>query len=45
LDTRSWDGRAGIYDVKETFGVDGIAVTKEKYRTHPIQIFVIPELV
>ncbi len=44
LDTGSWEGRAGIYNVKETFGVDGIVVTKEKYRTHPIQIFVAPEL-
>lgn len=45
LDTGSWDGRVGIYHVKETFGVDGIVVTKEKYRTHPIQIFVLPKLV
>jgi type I restriction-modification system DNA methylase subunit len=44
LDTGGWDGRAGIYNVKETFGVDGIVVTKEKYRTHPIQIFIAPEL-
>jgi len=44
LDTGGWDGRAGIYNVKETFGVDGIVVTKEKYRTHPIQIFITPEL-
>ncbi len=44
LDTGGWDGRAGIYNVKETFGVNGIVVTKEKYRTHPIQIFITPEL-
>jgi hypothetical protein len=44
LDTGGWDGRAGIYNVRETFGVDGIVVTKEKYRTHPIQIFINPEL-
>jgi type I restriction-modification system DNA methylase subunit len=44
LDTGSWEGRAGVYNVKETFGVDGIIVTKEKYRTHPIQIFITPEL-
>jgi type I restriction-modification system DNA methylase subunit len=44
LDTGGWDGRAGIYNVRETFGVDGIVVTKEKYRTHPIQIFITPEL-
>lgn len=44
LDTGSWSGRAGIYDIRKTFGVDGIVVTKEKYRTHPIQIFFFPEL-
>jgi len=44
LDTGGWDGRVGIYNIKETFGVDGIVVTKEKYRTHPIQIFITPEL-
>jgi type I restriction-modification system DNA methylase subunit len=44
LDTGRWDGRAGIYNVKEAFGVDGIVVSKEKYRTHPIQIFITPEL-
>ncbi len=44
LDTGSWNGRAGIYNVQEIFGVDGILVTKEKYRTHPIQIFITPQL-
>ncbi len=44
LDTGSWEGRVGIYNVKEIFGVDGIVVSKEKYRTHPIQIFITPEL-
>ncbi len=44
LDTGSWGGRLGIYNAKESFGVDGIVVTKEKYRTHPIQIFIRPEL-
>jgi len=44
LDTGSWEGRVGIYNAKEIFGVDGIVVTKEKYRTHPIQIFIEPEL-
>jgi hypothetical protein len=44
LDTGSWEGRVGIYDVREIFRVDGIVVTKEKYRTHPIQIFLTPEL-
>jgi len=44
LDTGGWDGRVGIYNIKEIFNVDGILVTKEKYRTHPIQIFITPEL-
>lgn len=44
LDTGSWEGRVGIYNIRETFGVDGIVVTKEKYRTHPIQIFITPML-
>lgn len=44
LDTGSWGGRAGIYNIQEVFGVDGILVTKEKYRTHPIQIFITPDL-
>jgi type I restriction-modification system DNA methylase subunit len=44
LDTGKWEGRVGIYNIKEVFGVDGILVTKEKYRTHPIQIFITPTL-
>ncbi len=44
LDTGSWEGRVGIYNIKEVFGVDGIVVTKERYRTHPIQIFIEPEI-
>jgi len=44
IDTGSWEGRAGIYNIQEVFGVDGILVTKEKYRTHPIQIFITPGL-
>jgi len=39
VDTGSWDGRAGLYSIKETFDVDGIIVTKNTYRTNPIQIF------
>ncbi|MBC7328652.1 hypothetical protein H5T87_11175 [bacterium] len=44
LDTGGWEGRAGVYNVKEIFKVDGIVVTKAKYRTHPIQIFLTPTL-
>jgi hypothetical protein len=36
------DGRAGLYEVKEVFNVDGIFVSKSKHRTHPIQIFFEP---
>ncbi len=44
LDTGSLNGRAGLYKIKDVFGVDGILVTKAKYRTHPIQIFIEPPL-
>ena len=30
--------------IKEAFGVDGILVSKDKYRTHPIQVFFEPNL-
>jgi len=44
VDTGSIDGRAGLGIVKEYFGVDGIYVSENTYRTHPIQIFLNPEL-
>ena len=44
LDTGRWEGRVGIYSVKEAFNVNGIVVTREKYRTHPIQIFLNPKI-
>jgi hypothetical protein len=44
VDTGSIDGRAGLGIVKEHFGVDGIFVSGNTYRTHPIQIFLEPEL-
>ena len=44
VDTGSIDGRAGLGIVKEHFGVDGIFVSGNTYRTHPIQIFLNPEL-
>lgn len=44
LDTGGWEGRAGIYNVQEIFGLEGIVVTREKYRTHPVQIFLTPFL-
>ncbi|MEM2637590.1 MAG: N-6 DNA methylase [Candidatus Korarchaeota archaeon] len=44
LDTGKMNGRVGLYPIRETFGVDGIFVSKFTYRTHPIQIFLIPPL-
>lgn len=44
VDTGNLNGRAGLYKIKEIFGVDGILVTKARYRTHPIQIFIEPQL-
>ena len=44
VDTGSVDGRAGLGIIKEHFGVDGIYVSGNTYRTHPIQIFLEPEL-
>jgi len=44
LDTGRQEGRAGLYVVKDVYGVDGILVSKEKYRTHPIQLFFSPSI-
>lgn len=44
VDTGTMNGRAGLYLIKEVFDVDGILVTKAKYRTHPIQGFITPSL-
>ncbi|MCD6104409.1 MAG: SAM-dependent DNA methyltransferase [Thermosipho sp. (in: Bacteria)] len=44
IDTGNMDGRAGLYKIKDVFEVDGILVSKAKYRTHPIQIFIDPPL-
>ena len=44
VDTGAIDGRAGLGIVKEHFGVNGIYVSGNTYRTHPIQIFLNPEL-
>ena len=44
VDTGSIDGRAGLGIIKEYFGVNGIFVPENTYRTHPIQIFLNPEL-
>ncbi len=44
IDTGRFEGRAGLYLINEVFGVDGILVSKSRYRTHPIQIFFTPQL-
>ncbi|NVM17843.1 MAG: Eco57I restriction-modification methylase domain-containing protein [Candidatus Lokiarchaeota archaeon] len=44
VDTGTIDGRAGLGIIKEYFGVEGIFVSGNTYRTHPIQIFLEPEL-
>jgi len=44
VDTGSVDGRAGLGIIKEHYGVNGIFVSGNTYRTHPIQIFLNPEL-
>lgn len=42
LDSGKKEGRAGVYTIHD-LGVDGI-ITDKPYRTHPIQIFIQPEL-
>jgi len=44
LDTGNIYGRVGLYKIRDAFGVDGILVSKAKFRTHPIQIFIEPLL-
>ncbi|MCS7123056.1 MAG: N-6 DNA methylase [Candidatus Aenigmarchaeota archaeon] len=44
LDTGGVQGRVGLYSITEVFEADGIVVTKEKHRTHPIQVFIEPPL-
>jgi len=44
LDSGTEKGRAGMYIIKEIFGVDGLLVSKTPYRTHPIQLFFYPFL-
>ena len=44
VDTGSHDGRVGLGIIKETFNVQGIYVSTNTYRTHPIQIFFMPEI-
>ncbi|MFX0106119.1 MAG: SAM-dependent DNA methyltransferase, partial [Candidatus Hodarchaeota archaeon] len=42
VDTGSYDGRVGLGIITEDFGVEGIYVSGNTYRTHPIQVFLAP---
>ena len=44
VDTGSFDGKAGIYHIRDEFDAEGIFVKGPTYRTNPIQIFIEPEL-
>ncbi|MFX1259318.1 MAG: N-6 DNA methylase, partial [Promethearchaeota archaeon] len=44
VDTGSFDGRVGIGIIGKDFGVQGIYVSGNTYRTHPIQIFLEPQI-
>jgi len=44
VDSGSYDGRAGLYKIKNIFNVDGILVSKNTYRTSPIHLFLQPTL-
>jgi hypothetical protein len=44
VDTGSYDGRVGLGVIFEDFEVNGIYVSGNTYRTHPIQIFVEPKI-
>ena len=44
VDTGSMEGRCGLYAIKDTFGVDGVYVSGNTYRTSPIHIFLEPTL-
>jgi len=44
VDTGGINGRVGLYTIREVFDVDGLLVTKAKYRTHPIQLFIQPKI-
>ncbi len=44
VDTGSIDGRVGLGIITEDFNVNGIYVSGNTYRTHPIQIFFEPEI-
>ena len=44
IDKGSMEGRVGLKKIKENLNVQGIYVSGNTYRTHPIQIFINPEI-
>jgi len=44
VDTGSYNGRVGLGIIKEDFNANGIYVSGKPYRTHPIQIFLNPQV-
>ncbi|MFX1315114.1 MAG: N-6 DNA methylase [Promethearchaeota archaeon] len=44
VDSGAYDGRVGLGIIKQDFSVQGIYVSSNTYRTHPIQIFLHPQL-
>lgn len=44
VDTGSNEGRTGLNIIKDDFNVDAILVSGNTYRTHPIHIFLNPEI-
>ncbi|MFW9988451.1 MAG: N-6 DNA methylase [Candidatus Odinarchaeota archaeon] len=44
VDTGSYTGRVGLGLISENFGVNGIYVSGNTYRTHPIQLFLEPTI-
>jgi hypothetical protein len=44
VDKGSYDGRVGLNIIREDFNTQGILVSSNTYRTHPIQIFLKPQI-
>ena len=44
VDTGTYKGRVGLGIISEDFGVEGIYVSGNTYRTHPIQVFIKPAI-
>ncbi len=44
VDTGSFEGRVGLGIISDDYNVDGIYVSGNTYRTHPIQIFFEPKI-